>query len=228
MVFKYGQIAESQAINAFIYFCFEELEEPVQQKFVKLFRQQPHDQAQVMHTFRELVLGAYLHAAGFQVRYAQRLQGKTPDWVIVDEQLTPLAIVELVNFHIDRQTETVIQKQSRTRPAVVGYWRDGNADNLERLSSRLQEKAQVYQGLVNELSLAYVIAVFGEFEAALDRDDIMACLNGERDQLFDRYPYISGVLFFDENGGTYRFQYLENPANPRKSEIPAGIFSRDS
>ena len=86
MVFKYGQIAQSQAINAFFYFCFEELEESGQQKFVKLFRRQPHDQAQVMHTFRELILGAYLHRSGFQVCYTPRLQGKTPDWVTVDDR----------------------------------------------------------------------------------------------------------------------------------------------
>ncbi len=226
IAFKYGQVAESQAINAFIYLCFEEFEESAQQKFVKLFRQQPYDQAQVMHTFRELILGAYLHRAGFRVLYAQHLQGKTPDWVIVNEQLIPLAIVELVNFHIDRQTEMALQKQSQTRPAVVGYWRDGNVDNIERLRYRLQEKAQVYQDLVTKL--AYVIAVFGEFEAALDVDDIVACLNGEREGLFDQYPHVSGVLFFDENGGKYRFQYFENPANPRKLEIPAGIFSRGS
>ncbi len=63
MAFKYGQIAESQAVNASVYVCFEELEESAQQKFVKMFRQQPHDQAQVMHTLRELILGAYLQRA---------------------------------------------------------------------------------------------------------------------------------------------------------------------
>jgi hypothetical protein len=63
IAFKYGQVAESHAVNALIYICFEELEESAQQKFVKLFRQQPYDQAQVMHTLRELILGAYLHRA---------------------------------------------------------------------------------------------------------------------------------------------------------------------
>lgn len=180
MTFKYGQIAPSQAINTLIYSCFEGLDKSTQLKFVKLFRQQPRDQDQIMHTLRELILGAYLHRAGFQVRYAQRLRGKTPDWLLVNEQAMPLAIVELVNIHIDRQTETAIQIQSQTRPAVVVYWRDGNVDNIERLRYRLQEKAQVYQDLVTELDLAYIIAVFGEFKAALDMEDIVACLNGER------------------------------------------------
>lgn len=130
MAFQYGQIAESQVVNAFIYFCFEEIEESIQHKFVKRFRQQPHDQAQVMHTFRELILGAYLLAVGFQVCYEQCLQGKTPDWLIVDDQLMPLAIVELVNIHIDRKTEMTLQRHDKARPAVVSYWRDGNADNL--------------------------------------------------------------------------------------------------
>jgi hypothetical protein len=66
---KYGQIAESKKINYAIYRCFEHLCDEDQQRFVKKFREQPHDSDQIMHTFRELILGAYLSSRGFRVRH---------------------------------------------------------------------------------------------------------------------------------------------------------------
>ena len=57
---KYGQIAGNDHINASIYRCFKHICENDERKFIKKFREQPHDSDQVMHTFKELILGAYL------------------------------------------------------------------------------------------------------------------------------------------------------------------------
>lgn len=54
---RYGQIAESTRINEAIYDCFDFLNDKEQKKFVKKFREQPHSEIQIMHTFRELLLG---------------------------------------------------------------------------------------------------------------------------------------------------------------------------
>ena len=54
---KYGQISGSRSINATIYECFQHIEEVDAQRFVSEFRSQPHDKQQVLHTFRELILG---------------------------------------------------------------------------------------------------------------------------------------------------------------------------
>ncbi len=226
MAFQYGQISQSQAVNAYIDRCFEELGESERMIFIRKFRQQPHDGPQVMHTLRELILGAYLHAAGFQVRCEQEVQGKTPDWVIVDDRQTPRAIVELVNFHIDHRTEVDIQNQIQSKSYAV-FWQNENTDNLVRLYNSLERKAQVYRDLAAGLDLPYVIAVSGDAKAVLDLDDVRACLDGMCGRLFDEYPHVSGILFFDENSGQYCFQYLENAASPRKLAIESGSFSRE-
>lgn len=223
-VSDYGQIAESQAINAFIYRCFEELGENEQRIFVNKFRRQPHDRPEVMHTFRELILGAFLHAAGFPARYEKRLLGKTPDWVIVDADGTPLAIVELVNIHIDFKTELYLQKQRQRGAAVMSYRRDGNANNPLRLYKSLQKKAEDYQELVTDLNLPYVITAFGGFETAFDGADVLACVEEEPGGLFALNPHVSGVLYFEENGGRYNFQYFGSPVSRRRLELPAGDF----
>ena len=66
--------------------------------FARKFAEQPHDEDQVMHTFRELILGAFLASNRLSVRSEWPVAGKTPDWCILDgEDLS--CIIELVNFH---------------------------------------------------------------------------------------------------------------------------------
>jgi hypothetical protein len=84
----YGQLAGNKEINVAIYRCFEHICEEDVQKFVRKFRAQYHDEDQVMDTFRELILGAYLGSNGFRVRYEQSVGTRTPDWCILDETLT--------------------------------------------------------------------------------------------------------------------------------------------
>jgi len=108
---KYGQIADNRHINAFIYQCFEYISEIDERKFVKKFRKQPHDSEQIMHTFRELVLGAYLSSSGFTVRHDYVVKDKTPDWCILDDKSVTVGIVELASFHLDKATEIEIEQQ---------------------------------------------------------------------------------------------------------------------
>ena len=61
---KYGQIAGNKSVNETIYRCFGHICEKDVPKFVKKFRSQLNDNTQVMHTFRELILGAYLASRG--------------------------------------------------------------------------------------------------------------------------------------------------------------------
>ncbi len=112
---KYGQIAESKKINYAIYRYFEHLCCEDQQRFVKKFREQPHDSDQIIHTFRELILGAYLSSKGFRVRHEYSVESKTPDWCILDNRSVVVGIAELVNFHIDAVTEGEIAKQIQAK-----------------------------------------------------------------------------------------------------------------
>ena len=218
-VVKYGQIAGNKSINAMIYRCFEYICGEDVPKFVKKFRDQCRDENLVMHTFRELVLGAYLASSGFDVRHESKVGAKRPDWCVLDGSLALGAIAELTNFHLDRATEDRIERQLQRGNVWLG-WLEANDS---RLYQSIWHKASAYKALVEEYQVAYIIAVFGEFHAAVNTDELNACLSSESG-LFGLYPVLSGVLFFEEYSGRYQFTYMPNP-NPLKSlDVPSGEF----
>lgn len=217
---KYGQIAGNSSINDCIYRCFDHIHEADARVFVKKFGEQLHSNAQVMHTFRELVLGAYLASNGFKVRYDNPVNSSTPDWCILDETSKLSGIAELTNFHTDKETETEIEEARQTRGEWVG-WMPPNDDRLYQI---IWGKARVYKALVEKHRVPYVIAVFSEFTAALEIDELHECLFHDETGLFALYPTTSGVLFFEEKSGRYAFTYLQNPHADREIYIQDGVF----
>ena len=222
---KYGQITGNDKINGpiccfFEYVCVED-----QQKFRSNFRNLLPESDQTMHTLRELVIGAHLSANGFRVRHDYVIDNnKTPDWCILDDESTVIGIVELTNFHIDKTTEIEIRKHSELKDNFT-YWRDGNKNNVDRLYHRIEKKAQTYRSQANSLKVPYVVGVFGEWETAVDFDEIRSCLFGEETGLFDMYPEMSGVLYFvEQNALRYLFYYAENPNALQPITMPTGIF----
>jgi hypothetical protein len=218
---KHGQIAGNRYINAMIYHCFEYICEEDERKFVKKFHEQPADEDQIMHTFRELILGAYLSSNGFNVRYDYTVSTKTPDWCILDETSAIKGTIELTNFHIDRGTENEIEEQLQAR-GIGWVWPGPNDD---RLYHCIWYKAQVYKALIEEYQVPYVIAVFGEFRAAVDyEEELCPCLLNEEFGLFRLYPEVSGVLYFEENSRGFLFNYVHNPNPLRGINLPCGVF----
>lgn len=220
---KHGQIAGNRRLNTLIYRCFEYICEEDEQKFVKRFREQPPTSDQIMHTVRELILGAYLCASDFIVRYDYVIDKQTPDWCILNEMSKVVGIVELANFHIDQTTEHEIEKKRQTGSMAI-YWRDANRDNVARLYECIWKKAQAYRTLVHDLKLPYIIAVFADFRVAIDSEEIDLCLFDEKTGLFGLYPEISGVLYFEESSGRHLFRYTNNPNSPLTLDIPSGVF----
>ena len=96
--------------------------------------------------------------------------------------------------------------------------------NVPRLYDRLTEKAACYGKLVDECGIAYIIAVFSDFKACVDIGELQECLLPEGSGLFAMYPAVSGVLFFEESVGRYRFQYIPNPQALRPFDLPCGVF----
>ncbi len=217
---KYGQIAGNKSINDCICRCFDYIHEADARMFVKKFSEQLHNNTQVMHTFRELILGAYLASNGFKVRYDNSVDSSTPDWCILDEASNINGIVELTNFHTDKETETEIQEAKQSKGVWVGWM----PPNDERLYQIIWGKARVYKALVEKYRVPYVIAVFSEFTAALDIDELHSCLFHDETGLFVLYPTTSGVLFFEERTGRYAFTYLQNPHAHRELHIQDGVF----
>jgi hypothetical protein len=224
---KYGPIAEGNRINQAIYDSFDFLSEKEQKKFVKKFKELPHSEIQIMHTFRELLLGAYLSSTGFLVEYDRKIGGKTPDWSILDPSLKVVAIIEMVYHHIDNKTNDEIVTQCKEGKNVIGYWPNGNDPDHLRLYSHIQDKVSKYKDLVSELNLPYAVSVFLDFLAVIDIQEIKDCLMGGDEPLFKQYPELSGVLHFeDSNHGSYYFEFIKNPYALRKIDIQPGYLMK--
>jgi len=207
---EYFTSSNNSKINSLVHCCFKYISELDKHKFIKKFRKQSGDETQVLHTFRELVLGAYLEKNGLTVRHDFKIKEKTPDWVVLESGSLVTGVVELVNFHIDKITEDSINSSFKER----NIWCDWVEPNNGRLYQRLQEKAECYQTIVEENNIPYVVAVFGEFKAGVEIEEIHEVLFQDyKGGLFRRFPTLSGVLFFEELGGSYSFKYFPNP-NP--------------
>jgi len=216
---KYGRIAGSDSINAAIYRCLGFTTEADARTFARKFAQQPHDQDQVMHTFRELILGAFLASNGLSVRSEWLVAGKTPDWCILDgEDLR--CIIELVNFHTAKTTEDEIKAHFATGKVWAG-WQKPHAD---RLYSSVHNKCAAYKAVAESEGVPYVVGVYGDFLADVDWVEVKACLYDQHTGLFNSYPEVSGVLFFDDNSARYRFSYLPNPQAKRPLPMPEGVM----
>jgi len=218
------RIAGNTSIDTLIHHCVKYICREDELKFRKKLREQPHDSDQIMHTFRELILGAYLCSSGVKVRYEYTVESKTPDWCILDDNSMVKGIIELINFHIDKTTEDDISEQMRNAGLAI-YWRDKHRDNVDRLYHCMWDKIQVYRAVVEELRIPYVIAIFGEFSVAVDfKDDLWTCLNDKEFGLFQQYPELSGALYFEENSGKYLFEYAYNSSALRSYNLPSNIF----
>lgn len=185
---------------------FEYICEEDQRKFVKKFRDQSNNSDQIMHTYRELILGAYLSANGLNVRHDYFLHGQTPDWCIFDNTPAVIGFVELTNFHIDKTTEVEIKRQIEAHRIAIYH-----SDNFKRLYHCTCHKMQVYQALAQKLRIPYVVAIFGSFEAVVDFEEVELCIFHKDIGLFKVYPEVSGVLYFQESLGQYIFKYSCNP-----------------
>ncbi|MFI5379004.1 MAG: hypothetical protein ACHRHE_06895 [Tepidisphaerales bacterium] len=216
---KYGEISGNHRINTMIYRCFDCIAEEDVRVFVRKFHQQAKDEDQVIHTFRELVLGAFLASSGFTVQYERPIGPKTPDWTIIDERHLPTCIVELVNFHPDATRDREIKQQLNAGNVWCGF-----PSNVDRLYSRIQEKAAAYKAAVEQADVPCIVSLFGDFFAVVEHHEIRTCLFEKGTELFALYPEMSGLLFFQHGNGYYHFTYESNPVAARAFSLPSGQF----
>lgn len=213
-----NSIAGNKWINETIGRCFGHICSADASRFRKRFRDETSDQPR-MHIFRELLVGAFLVSNDLNARYERVIDGKTPDWTILGEDGTPQCIVELSNFHTDRATEDEIARHRDARRVWSGRT---PVSTGVRLFQRVQDKAVAYRSLVEGTAIGYVIAVFGEFTALIDLDDVRECLCS--DGVLVQYPHVAGLLYFEENCGRYAFTYLVNSGATLPVALPSGHF----
>lgn len=213
-----NKISENNSINEMINNCFEIIHQDDVVKFKKNFKNQPNNESQIMHTFRELILGTYLTLKGHSVRYDYKIENKTPDWVMLNNKLEINGIIELVNFHIDKRTENRI-KDTLDKGEMWFEW--GSPNNL-RLYEKIEEKINKYREIVKTRDISHFVALFGNFFSFLDKDEILECLlENYNGGLFSKYPYCNGLLFF-EDSNKYIFEFFKNPYAENKFILSSG------
>ncbi len=172
------RFAGNSAINAEIHEIIGSFSEPSRSRMLRKIRQNrsvldkyrtEDADASARHTFREFLVAKQLNSTGFRLEYERKIGGQTPDWY-------------------DEQNKIVLE--------VFTCERGGRSSPAQRVATRLAEKATKYRALVRDKSLHFVIAVHGDFITGLDSDD---CEEAIADRcLFERYPDLSGVIFFAE------------------------------
>ena len=229
--FEYGQLAVNKNVNESIYRWFEIISSEDKRKFVTKFREQAGNDPLFTHTYRELVLGAYLGTSGFRIGYERGIDKKTPDWCILDNEANPTGVVELTNFHSDMTTEDEMETAFKARGIWMDWTESHRDDNAKRLYHVIWQKAGSYKEVVKRHDLGLVIGVFGIFSTNLDRQLLEECLLGD-EGLFSSYPELSGALLFSERGNLivndkfldYKFEFLGNPKPSRELKIPDGCL----
>jgi len=205
-----------------IRYYFEYICEEDQRRLLKKFRDQSNDSYQIMHIYRELILGTYLSANGLNVRYHHFLHDQTPDWCIFENSSAVIGFIELTNFQIDKATEWEIRKQIEAQRFAL--YHPHNFKNLRRLYDCIREKMGKYQPLAKKLQIPYVVAIFRWFEAEVDFEKVKSCIFHKDIGLFKEYPEVSGVLYFRESFGRYLFNYARNPNAFYGIALPSGAF----
>lgn len=221
----YGSFCENTTINSMIYHCLRLIHADDVPRWVRKFREQNCALEQVMHTLRELVFGVYLVGNGLLVRSEKELGGKTPDWTVISEDESNLAILEVSNFHNTKSTEEMIEANVR-EGSVFTFWQ-GSSANSDRFNSAVEKKCLQYRDLVEAQEIPYVVGMFFTFSVVVEPEVIHEVLFGEEWGIFKRFPHLSGILLCSDNVG-YRFNYLANPYAKRSLSLNDGTVAYGS
>jgi hypothetical protein len=219
-------ISTNPIVNNWINTCLSMIHEEDQLKFIKEFENHKDIDYQSMHVFRELILGAYLAKCGFTVKNNTKFLNKTPDWSLINQvDNEPFAIVELANIGIDKKSKDMIANGRKNGDNFFVFWQNQYSDNLNRLSRSIIEKVEKYTEIVNKLHLSFVVSIFVEHTLQFDTCEIIDCLNGTNPGIFKKYQNLSGVIYFAENSGRYKFTYFSNENCNQKVFIPEMLFA---
>ncbi len=177
------QLVRNPRINTKIRSFLSLLDAEDQQKFIKKFKTEESEQK--THTFRELILGAFLAMNDLKAKYEVSIGGKTPDWLLYTAEGKVLAILDQVTFHQAQNIEIQMNPaMSRDEP-----WVGWLPDNTDRLYQKIQEKAEKYERLAQEKHASLIIAIFADINASVEEGELCEAL-------------------FDAHGGGL-FSYLE-------------------
>lgn len=171
-----------------------------------------------MHTFHELLIGAYLARCGWTVEYERLIDGKTPDWTLIEDG-DARGIIDVVTYHLARSLEDYLKEMSAKR-GTAAYW----PENEQKMFGALDGKASNYDALATRRGIPFVVSIFTKFEVGASPDEIMQVLAGEG-RIFEQRPALSGVLFAREETGKFGFTYFPNPTAALPIALPPERWS---
>lgn len=182
----------------------------------------PHDSSQFVeklttqplrerfHSYRELLLGAQIRRGGADFRYEQDIDGKTPDWSLVEDGRL-IEIIDVVTLHQRNEKEREITTTIRANSSWDG-WITIPPDHIYR---KLSDKAGQYSALARSSRAPFVLAVFGDFLASISPGEIEHVLYAQHGGWFKTAPEVSGVIYFHEKDFRYEFIYFPNASTKR-------------
>jgi hypothetical protein len=166
-------------------------------RFVRKFRSDADEQC--FHTYRELILGSHLRTRGWNLRYEQSLGGRTPDWVLIDDDGQVAEIIDVVTLHQRRVVDSAIGKAFSLHRTWIGWV----STPPDRLFAKLREKMVAYASTAANLHLPYVVALFGEFTAPIEPCEVHHVLHELHGGVFAAVPTVAGTIFFRGRLGQY-------------------------
>lgn len=181
--------------------------------FLRKFATEPD--LQRFHTYRELILGAHLREKGVNARYEIKVGKKTPDWVVLDNEGSPIETVDVFTLHQRREKGDEMAGAFREGQIWSG-WIGIPPDHIYR---KLEEKGNIYAAEPEVMNLPYVLAVFGEFTASIEPREIEEVLYRHHGGVFSHSPAIAGVIYFRQTGGDYEYTYFPNANSNHVSAI---------
>jgi hypothetical protein len=135
--------------------------------------------------------------------------------VLIDDGGKVAEILDVVTLHQRRVVDSAIGKAVSSH----GRWIGWVSTPPDRLFAKLQKKAEAYASLANELHLPYVIALFGEFTAPIEPDEVHHVLHELHGGVFAAVPTLAGTIFFRERLGQYEYHYFTNSRATFSSQI---------
>lgn len=207
----FGEFTPNASINASIHACLLRLPTAVAVRAGKRIK---HDAAGTdkrapEHTYRELIIGIYLTEAGYSVEYERKVEGKTPDWAILDGG-SPACLLDVFTLHPGK-------------------------DNEKRAIDKIDEKAGSYASTVRKLGIPFVVVMYGAFDLGFYDDEVQD-LSKTTGITADRRT-LSGVLYVEDahyflkGSGVlhtrYLFHYFPNASADVSIKIPGGHWFRE-
>mgnify|MGYP003585579186 CR=1 FL=1 len=117
-------------------------------------------------------------------------------------------LIDVTSMHQKRATETDIGDTV----AAGKIWTGWPTIPPNHIYSKIEEKASAYGRLSAAIGKPYTVFFFGEFTATVHPAAVAYVLYEHHGGLLKTLPMLSGLVYFRERGGAYRYNYHTNAA----------------